>query len=162
MPVKTKTKVESFKVTSGYVACTDPCYQSPEVHVPAVNGDWVARTEKSDEGSWGVRIARLIVHHTKFSPIGNKYEIKRTMIGVDSGQAGVFDASVYMDNSFHDCFYDSCCKRTLSRESVGYVHKGFVTSSGYGDGGYDCLIYKKDGKAVAIEVIFIPKEGDDE
>lgn len=151
MPVK--TQVESFTIRSGMVACTDPCYQYPDVKGPAKNGEWIARIEKSDCGNWGVRVKKMLVHHKTFSPIGVRYKVEKHIIGVDSGQAGVFDASVY--NDYNDLFYDRCCRATLSDTHFGYVDKGFVTSSGYGDGGYECLVYTKDGEAVAIEVTFI-------
>ncbi len=37
--------------------------------------------------------------------------------------------------------------------------KGFVSSSGFGDGGYECFIQKdEDGKIVAIKIVFISDE----
>jgi hypothetical protein len=33
--------------------------------------------------------------------------------------------------------------------------KGVVSSSGYGDGGYGCKIYKKDGKVIGIRIIYL-------
>jgi hypothetical protein len=157
MAVKTvKTEVDSFTIRSGMIACTDPCYQYPDVMEPAENGKWMAHVEKSDCGDWGVRVKKILVHHKSFSPIGIRYKIEKKIIGVDSGQAGVFDASVY--NNYDDSFYDRCCRTTLTNEQFGYIPKGFVTSSGFGDGGYQCLVYKKNGNTVAIEVTFIEDE----
>ena len=33
--------------------------------------------------------------------------------------------------------------------------KGVVSSSGYGDGSYECKIYKKDGKVIGIRIIYL-------
>lgn len=156
MATKTKSvpKSDTFEVTSGSVACSDPCYEYPDVMTSAKNGKWMVKIDKQDCGNWGCRVSRMLVHHEDFSPIGKRYTIKNSVIGVDSGQAGVFDASVYG----RDGFYDSCCSATLGKQGFGHVRKGFVTSSGYGDGGYDCVIYKEGEKAVAIEVTFIPEE----
>lgn len=158
MPTTTKTR--SFKVASGNIVCGDPCYEYPEVVAVAVNGDWVARVEKTDAGAWGLRVKKILVHHPKFSPIGNNYKVLRRVVSVDSGQAGVFDLSAY--NRDRDVFYDACCKATLSASSSGFISNGFVSSSGYGDGAYDCVIYTKDEKAVAVEITFIVSETDDE
>lgn len=151
-----KTAVECFRVKSGTVACSDPCYGGPDVKVPAKNGEWIAHVETSDEGSWGRRISKILVHHEEFSPVGNRYQTESYTISVDSGQAGVFDGGIY-DGEDGD-FYDRCCKATLSKKGYGYVPGGFVSSSGYGDGGYECLVYKKNGMAVGVEVTFIEHE----
>jgi hypothetical protein len=152
--IKSVQKYDTFQITSGSIACSDPCYDYPSVVVSAKNGEWMAKIDKKDCDSWGCRVARLLVHHPDFSPVGKRYEIDRTVIGVDSGQAGMFDLSVYGQEDF----YDKCCSATLREQGFDVVRKGFVTSSGYGDGGYDCVIYKQGGKAVAIEVTFIPEE----
>jgi hypothetical protein len=59
-------------------------------------------------------------------------------------------------------WYDRSCKVTLSKVGFGYTKDGFVSSSGYGDGAYDCIVYKKDGKAIAVEVTFIDYSNKDE
>lgn len=151
--MKTATAVECFQVKSGTVACSDPCYGSPDVKVPAKNGEWVAHVETSDEGSWGRRVSKILVHHVEFSPVGNRYQTESHTISVDSGQAGVFDGEIF-DGDDED-FYEKCCKATLGKKGYGYIPMGFVSSSGYGDGGYECVVYKKNGLAVGVEVTFI-------
>jgi hypothetical protein len=155
-----KTAVQCFKVKSGTVACTDPCYGTPDVKVAAKNGDWMAHVETSDEGSWGRRVSKILVHHVDFSPVGDCCQEESHTIGVDSGQAGVFDGGGFDGND--SIFYEICCNVTLSKTGYGYVPGGFVSSSGYGDGGYDCLVYKKNGLAVGIEVTFIDHDDEEE
>lgn len=150
MKTKTRKKLETFKVTGGRLTFGDPCYlDNPEC--PAKNGTWTALVIFSDEGDWGERVKRVIVHHDEFNPADEKLVSKTTKFGVDSGQAGVFDADAYGGYEF----YDSCCKETLSARSYGYLPQGFVTSSGYGDGWYEAEVHKVSGKAVCIELSFI-------
>lgn len=181
---KTKKKVslDSFQVTSGKVMCSDPCYEEGDVLVPAKNGEWLANVEMSDEGSWGDRVKKVLVHHIDFSPIGTRscksYDtVDNERIFVDSGQAGVYDSSTFRNDKLaltadrigehkpiceEDAWYSICCDRTLSKKGYGYVPQGFVTTSGYGDGCYDVDVYKKNGVAVALEITFIEDREDEE
>lgn len=182
---KTKTKkhteVSGFQVVSGKIMCSDPCYDGGDVLVKAKNGEWVARVEKSDEGAWGERVCRVLVHHVDFSMYGSSRiksfdSVEDATIGVDSGQAGVFDANSFRNDAVventkrihgkticeDELWYSICCDRTLSEKGYGYIPGGFVTTSGYGDGGYGVEIYKKNGEAVAVEITFIENEEDEE
>jgi len=85
--------------------------------------------------------------------VGNRYQVESHIINVDSGQAGVFDGDI-CDGDDED-FYDRCCNTTLKNPGYGYMKGGFVSSSGYGDGGYECLVYKNNGVAVGVEITFI-------
>lgn len=146
--------MKSFKVSSGKIIIGDPCYDHPELKAMARNGHWIAVVRRSDEGVWGQRVASVLVHHEKFDPIGKAYKERVEYIGVDSGQAGVFDISSYMPN--HDVFYDDCCNAVNS--GSGFVSGGFVTTSGYGDGGYPAKVYRHQGRAEAVEIVFIRKD----
>lgn len=150
-----KTALKTFKVKSGLVICSDPCYEEPELQVPAMNGNWVAHVKTSDEGSWGVRVSKILVHHMDFSPVGKNYIRNAHLLCVDSGQLGVFDGDSYQNDDELD-FYDTCCQTTLTIPGFGYVPGGFVSSSGYGDGQYKCMVYKEKNRAVGIKVTFIP------
>jgi len=153
-----KTKTKNFEVTSGKVTFGDPCYETNK-SVKAKNGQWTALVEKSDEGSWGVRVRKITVHHESFNPTERRLLPRNFTFGVDSGQAGVFDGGPYSTRSgvLRESFYDACCKATLSRPSCGYVSGGFVSSSGYGDGVYDAHVLSIDGEAVCVELTFIEK-----
>ena len=39
---------------------------------------------------------------------------------------------------------------------------GFVSSSGYGDGCYDCWVAERDGKVVAIRVEYITEDDEED
>jgi len=105
-----------FKVTSGTMVCSDPCYSIPTwcqgIVSNVKNGNWEAGIETSDEGSWGERIARLWVYNleaaikdpsiVKTIENGGGHEMPFSA-GVDSGQFGFFDHANYRkDDSAKD------------------------------------------------------------
>jgi len=152
--MKTKTKTDVFRISSGRLVFGDPCYGSNH-GTDAQNGPWTAHVVTSDEGGiWGVRVKKVVVHHDDFNPADPKVVVERKGFSVDSGQAGVFDEASYGG----DEFYDRCCRATLSKKQYGYLRDGFVTSSGYGDGFYDAEVHKVEGKAVCVELTFIGDE----
>jgi len=150
--MKTKTKVDSFRVNSGKVTFGDPCYSSNK-SVKAQKGEWTAHVTLSDEGSWGNRVKRLIAHRVDFNPADPRTVVKTKTFSVDSGQAGVFDAGRYGTDGWS--FYDSCCTQTLSRKQWGYTPAGVVSSSGFGDGCYKAEIHMFGDEAVCVELVFI-------
>jgi hypothetical protein len=145
-----KTKTESFRISSGSLVLGDPCYDTNPTF-KAQNGPWTAHVVRGDEGSWGTRVRKVIVHHEDFNPADPRLVVEEESFSVDSGQAGVFDGSVYGGDSF----YDRCCDATLTEKQCDYVRQGFVTSSGYGDGWYSAEIHIVDGLAVCVELVFI-------
>lgn len=151
--MKTKVLAKTFEVASGKVVFGDPCYPTNPVY-PARKGEWTAHVVTSDEGSWGNRVKKVVVHHVDFNPADPKIRVLEEGFSVDSGQAGVFDCDSYGG----DAFYDMCCKETLSKRGWGYLDEGFVTSSGYGDGWYEAEIQTLGGKAVCVELTFIGDE----
>jgi len=102
---------------------------------------------------WGDRIARVVVEHVEHAGAAG-YQKLDFEVGVDSGQAGVFDLSHYWNDSVapevapEEVWYSMCCAVTLSECSAGVVPFGAVSSSGYGDGGYDGFAVFVDGVAV--------------
>jgi len=172
-------RVGKFKVVSGEIIVSDPCYDKPEEmniknlsgRLKAKNGEWRAKVVTSDEGDWGQRVAYLIcnhidhpIKHDSQGLVGVDFEV-----AVDSGQAGVFDSSNFKDDASvgglkryykedaiceDEPWYSICCDRTLNDDGpgAGVIPHGAVSSTGYGDGGYECLV-KKDGDEVVGVVI---------
>ena len=104
--------MKNFTVTSGKIIASDPCYTLDTwcqgIIENAKNGQWFAEVTTSDEGSWGVRIAELIIYHQDYMKI-NPNMVHTGMhklpfvAGVDSGQFGFFDADSYRnDNNITD------------------------------------------------------------
>lgn len=78
-------------------------------------------------------------------------------IGVDSGQAGIFDRDWWERNAgphgYLDC-YDDICQVTLGYLFGTYDDSCVVSSSGWGDGGYQVYVDDMDD-IQAIGIIFI-------
>jgi len=174
--------VKEFKVTSGTMICSDPCYTIPTwcqgiIH-NVKNGLWEAGVLKG----WGDRIARLWVFNidavikdlTIKTRIENYDGIELPFSGgVDSGQFGFFDHKHYRnddsakdltkyefgndyDKESGDAWFRAMCNLTLGDESWGVAPFGVVSSSGFGDGAYLVKGIKDDaGEYVAFCVQFI-------
>lgn len=162
-------------IRSGAVRVSDPCYD-PETWCAGTidevkNGKWKGSVIRSDEGEWGIRNAFLLVHHelTPRTYQSSGWEDTSIDVGVDSGQAGIYDLDEFkggQDNYGEGGWYDDNCDITLERKNpnapeCGSVcgagvlpdKSGVVSSSGYGDGGYKCYIYKN--KLDQVEAIMI-------
>ena len=163
-----------FEITSGKIHITDPCYDTKTwcgiYDQTAKKGAWIGDVTKD-----GSTIMELIVHHEDHLPTG-EWSVLPGEVGVDSGQAGVFDAKIYpkgenngeADNS--KTFYGRCCretcdcfdkehqekKRELGLESgYGVVDgHGFVSRTAYGDGGYRAYAQYGDGVVVAVKIVY--------
>ena len=165
--------IGSFRVESGKLRVTDPCYSKDTwcsgVLKNVMNGDWFATIVKKDEDTWGIRVAELHVYHADHIQDMNysvpKIEERTDIhVGVDSGQAGFFDEDKYPEHVTveHDTFYNVACSLTLSENQAGILYNGVVSSSGFGDGGYECFVSRLgDGKIIAAKIVFIGEEDDE-
>lgn len=159
----------TFVISSGALRVTDPCYDATTWCAGSLhdvkNGIWQAHVGFHDDAhGWGRRVAYLhIVHGEAQSHFDPHAEFDSTWVnsdidvGVDSGQAGFFDLALFnqvCDNgALKDKFYDEICR--LTSEDGGLVHSiGAVSSTGYGDGGYDCLV-RRDEAGNVIEAVLI-------
>jgi hypothetical protein len=111
--------------------------------------------------------------------------------GVDSGQAGVFDAASYRNDAYAagittpevdfslpgdpeegDAWYTKMCKFTLASDGWGSYDRGVVSSSGWGDGMYPVYgaevdrkwwqFWKPKKSIVALQLIFIDQSAEDD
>jgi hypothetical protein len=123
-------------------------------------GEWVAQFERKNCGAWGNRVSRLTVTHS-IGGVGAD-EPADFEVGVDSGQAGVFDDARYPTDPDDTSFYDKCCRLTGSPLRAGVLPFGVVSSSGFGDGGYAATIRRDaDGVCYRISIEFIGEEDAD-
>ena len=171
----TKTiKLGKFKVESGVVRVSDPCYDRKTWCAGTIDGvkkgEWVAEAISFNEGEWGNRIGYLIAFHKDYKfDIDKTREVANFQVGVDSGQAGIYDDKYFKDDKVfakftnkdrkydqiicpEDVWYSWNCDKTLVKPSAGIIPFGCVSSSGYGDGGYECSFIKEEGKVVAIVI----------
>lgn len=153
------------------VYATDPCYSTDVWCMSLIDikkGKYHCFATQSDEGTWGKRISELTIVNEKYkNNIDNlMWEMTDFSIGVDSGQAGFFDKEYYEkyhkgydvdDNAEDSEWYNRVCDITLNGDWSGTIDdKGVVSSSGYGDGGYDVFaVYDEDGNIVALKIAFI-------
>jgi len=165
----------SFQMTSSTARISDPCYTIDTKCAGTIGlvmrGEWIAQVIKSYEGEWGNRCAYLIAHHVN-TPTPTECDMRWRMqnidVGVDSGQAGIFDNIYYKDDNIvngierisdeiiceDDPWYSICCDRTLGEVGAGTIPYGCVSSSGFGDGRYTCSIIKDGMKVIAIMIDF--------
>ena len=187
------------------VMVSDPCYGlgtwCQGILENVLPGNYNCEVEYSDEGDWGERVSAIEVVHDNYDrPVPVEFESEDFEVGVDSGQAGIFDYDYYtkyhtdstvrdhVDDDWYDRVCDSTCinvknpnyeefdwaaddcynryqEYTKTEKCWPYIQKltansiddrGFVSSSGFGDGGYTCWTARdNDGHIIAIRVEFI-------
>ena len=155
------------------VIVSDPCYSEEswgQVNYSNVlPGEYRSFCKKTDTGDWGVRVSMLMVVHTDHEFDDLDWENDGS-IGVDSGQAGIFSKSQFRDDNdevplgdgdisfftegFHqksgDRWYTKMCSYTVGEERWGSYRNGTISSSGYGDGGYEVYTATVNDKIVGI------------
>lgn len=162
------------------VVVSDPCYSIPtwcQAIVTGVNpGHFNVHVVKTKESGWGTRCCHLIAIHSDYCNENEKFkwESYPAIIGVDSGQAGIFSFTSYRKDELAeqigngdgdnlgddwatedgDKWYEKMCTRTLGNESWGTYSEGVVSSSGIGDGSYELLVAKKKKKIIGFVINF--------
>ncbi len=182
-------KIGKFRVTSGRIRVTDPCYLTGAADagpkqgtdhllgsgiqvLPARDGEWQAWVTvlPARVTGWGDRVARLIVSHVESKHAAVE---RLDSICVDSGQAGVFDDGLFPREpsqfNYDDdtCFYKTVCDMTCDDDGPGggTVEFGAVSSSGFGDGSYALYVGRIDGPGSAVaagEIVFIGVDDDED
>lgn len=147
------------------VMVSDPCYELGTWCQGIVGGikagKFNAYAIVTDEGDWGERIAELVVIREDADIEGINEELDFE-VGVDSGQAGIFNFDYYKEKQPDDdwdnpeSWYRRVCDITCSDEDCGTIdNEGVVSSSGYGDGGYVCYAAYENEEIVALRIVFI-------
>lgn len=152
----------------------DPCYGRENLEhaimfqVRVMPGLWCVVVEKERNSTMLGRTMRWIatvVHGDMLMP--SRFELHN--IGVDSGQAGIFSDDIFPTDEARDfddktSFYGLCCEATIREDDCGVIlERGFVSSSGYGDGSYPLKLgFDTQGRCITIGVDFDPADPDDE
>lgn len=177
--------IELGKVAlSNKVIITDPCYTLDTGCVKILHtvrpGDYIGYLALADEeyGKYadgriaeqylvpdGMKITDLDC--SKFEPIGD--------IGVDSGTAGIFNYNFFADirnqesekkitwKEFHDKIYKKNHPGVDANWTAGIVDgEGIVSSTGYGDGGYAIYGIIEDDEIVALNLVFMHPDEDED
>lgn len=122
------TTLGAFEVTSDKLVISDPCYDLGTWcmgTIPNVKpGLWIASIGVVDTGEFGKRVAYLSAFHQGSPDIRDLKVCPATFeVGVDSGQAGIFDFSHFQDESviadqkstdFGSRWYTFCAIRHLT------------------------------------------------
>lgn len=114
---------------SEVVVVSDPCYSRGTWCAGTVDnmlpGTYIPMVVYSSEGYSNGRVAQLIVHHESVTLQDLKKGTRaKFIVGVDSGQAGIFCDSIYPheentgDYSDKTSFYGQCCEATTG---AGYA-----------------------------------------
>jgi len=163
-------RVGSFEVVSGNLVVSDPCYDltghCQQLFANAKLGRWVVSSQKRNMKNWGDRCCKLEAVHFDHRKDDIDWECVG-QIGVDSGQAGIFDTRFYKDDNVvpsnfegglvpEEPWYSLCAQETLSDKGVGTIPYGAVSSSGFGDGTYDVYFGKtSDNTLIGLRIVFI-------
>lgn len=208
---------KGFIALGDKVIVSDPCYGMNTWCQGVINnvlkGNYKCTVETSDEGESSRRVSAIQVVHEYYMKKFLEYYKENFEVGVDSGQAGIFDYEYYKkyhsDNSeiehADNNWYWRVCELTVTtKKNPDYVkfvwdynaedmieqlerhiewsrnakvswptiqifdgntidNLGFVSSSGYGDGGYCCwTAHNDEGKIVAIRVEYITEDDEEE
>lgn len=151
---------------SGKVVTSDPCYDRDvwcmTKDIIIKPGRYATYIVKKDEKDFGSRVAAIIVIHTDYTEsLKQDWKPYGSLLGVDSGQCGIFDDTVYPQTEesggeYDDesSFYGECCKLTLGNKQGGILkaRNGIVSSSGYGDGSYELLCQYHEDEIVALMI----------
>jgi hypothetical protein len=173
---KEKFFLGTFQNVSGTFIVSDPCYEIGKIFIQGQLenvqiGDWFAEIIKFVDDEDYEAIAEITVKHVSINEKDDKdinWNKCNFVVGVDSGQAGIFDKQYYncedysskhpeCKNDFGESkWYYACCDITESDEQAGIIPHGVVTRSGYGDGAYECYSnINNDNKINAIKIIFV-------
>ena len=155
-----------FEIHSGRMIISDPCYNKTGWCTGELNlvkmGSWKAIARIGEVRGWGKRCWELIaIHceHAEMSP-DKITENAEFDIGVDSGQCGVYDSNHFPEEkgeySDKNSWYRKVCEITHQVQG-GVIKGGYVTPSGFGDGGYECFVKReqKTNQVIGVRVIFI-------
>lgn len=164
-----------FAVESGKLVVTDPCYSiedtEMQVHLGNVKkGQWTASISYTDYET----VETLTAYFAEKKPSG-KWHVCDRLIGVDSAQAGIFDAVLFgRDESIPGevenvygiemgeeglKYYVACSDKVASDDQGGIIPGGAVAMSGYGDGVYEVRIkYNISKEIVGVRINFSDEE----
>lgn len=167
------------------VMVSDPCYGT-DIWCQGIlknvrKGFWDAYIKITDKGDWGKRVAELIVinhdYNDEYTGLTSKdiNELQEFEVGVDSGIAGIFDYDYYCKHHTDEDTYENWYETQIIQQffpepdpsdwqkSVFTEFNGVASSSGYGDGDYDCYVARnEEGEIVGIKIVYISDNETDE
>lgn len=180
-PVDRDTDLGTFELTKTVLHLSDPCYSDVESGITvkkALPGTWSGKLRYAV--GWGLRPYYVGAFHSTYAgripttPAeieANSWERLKGSVGVDSGQAGIYDMAHYRDDKViiedpkfsrgdeeetGERWYGANCDRTCGDDckvGAGIIPHGVVSSSGDGDGGYAAYVKKNEDRQVVGVII---------
>ena len=157
MSEKKRIKFDIGKIyLSNNIIVSDPCYHSDlwcTKRLTISGGEYNCYMTIKDCGAWGKRIANVVIKKVGYSNVSPKKLVG--CVGVDSGQCGIYDLDYFIskdnDKDWNNVnsWYRGVCDETLAGDFY-WDDKCIVTSSGYGDGGYDVYVGKNDFDEIVV------------
>lgn len=174
-------EIGTFTLNSGTMRISDPCYDKTvwcSGTIPnCVIGEWQAGAAYYNDAMFGRRVALLVAKAANssvgFDLANDIYALTPAPfeVGVDSGQAGMYDDVSYgLDSTVEDLpepdeifgdepgclWYSVCCSVTDGDDYAGVIPTGVVSCSGFGDGSYTAFYHKDgNGKTNLIAILYI-------
>lgn len=142
----TKYEPITFQVKDK-LAVGDPCYHhggfGTVLTLPNAQGTWTAEVETSDQGDWGIRVAKLTANR---KDSGKAIGATSYVLGVDTGRMSIMPAETADDLGLFEArrFYPD--------------GGGCVSSTGFGDGGYEAIVTSDMQGPCEISITFIEDE----
>lgn len=101
------------------VRVSDPCYDIDTwcagTLENVLQGKYQCYSQDVDTGDWGIRVASIEVRHENYLDI-EPTELQDIDVGVDSGQAGIYDLDYFIkareDKKGEDAWYERVCEIT--------------------------------------------------
>lgn len=152
-----KNLVGYFKVTSGQIVISDPCW-APNTKENKELGLWRAGAVDAKNGTWRATVeplpeGRALVAVCEKGEMDGEMEMADFEVGVDAAQVGMFCASAYPSPEKPKPGFHKACRET-PRKHVGAAiirHRGVIV--GTDDGSYRAFVgYNKDNVAVALRI----------
>lgn len=153
------------------VILSDPCYE-PDIWCSAqvnnmIPGIYDCYADFTEIEHWGTRVTRLVIMIDN-PPHEAPKKVKEVSacLAVDAGVFGIYDEKYFRKKKSEnpDAWYERNVLSWVMKEE-GFIcedAKGFITTSGFGDGCYNAYCHLDDhGKVYKIEVVFIVPEDDD-
>lgn len=142
---------------------TDPCYSTDAWCQEYLNkiaiGTYNCFYSVGEIKGWGPRVSaiKILLNGLENSESSLKRRVLSYNIGVDSGQAGIFEGHYYEVNQPQKEWYEKVCRITLDKPCVGIIdNKGIVAESGIGDGLYTLYGYfNKERDLVGLLLVFL-------
>lgn len=102
------------------VRVSDPCYDVDTwcagTLENVLQGKYQCYSQDVDAGDWGIRVASIEVRHEDYLDV-EPTELQDIDVGVDSGQAGIYDLDYFIkareDKDGEDAWYERVCTHTF-------------------------------------------------